>query len=135
MAARDMPDAAGAGQSPPRAGPGRRARTAAPARRGRLTARLPDGPVVGAAAAGVAGRRAAPGGLEPEEPAVEGCDTEGAGRAARRGAGGVPGHGARAPTTRAASAPALAALMSGCRLNLPWCTPADEASAWDTAGS
>ncbi|GFE19403.1 hypothetical protein Sgleb_74500 [Streptomyces glebosus] len=59
-----------------------------------------------------AGGRAAPGGLEPEDPAVEGCDTEGAGRVAPRGAGSEPGHGARAPTTRAGPAPGTVVPMS-----------------------
>ncbi|GFE27179.1 hypothetical protein Sliba_76320 [Streptomyces nigrescens] len=63
-------------------------------------------------AVGAAARRAAPGGLDPDDPAAEGCDTEGAGRVARTGAGSVPGQGARAPTTRAASAPATAVPMS-----------------------
>lgn len=59
-----------------------------------------------------AGGRAAPGGLEPEDPAVEGCDTEEADRVAPGGAGSEPGHGARAPTTRAGSAPATIVPMS-----------------------
>ena len=68
-------------------------------------------PRAGLRGAGAAGGRAAPGGLEPEDPAVEGCDTEGAGRVARRGAGSEPGHGARAPTTRAGSDPATVVPM------------------------